>query len=155
MHEFIVRPKKAQEASLSFCWAKPLTLWLRYVREVVGSNPADTSFQSFLQSDLRISSSKLYSAKKPLPWRLNLFVQGTVTGTAKKMRLSDYVLQRVMTRDVPKPVSTRNPAILMKLDIEGSELEVLTDMIVSGGLQVKFSNKLQNYDTIFSSPKSY
>ena len=56
------------------------------------------------------------------------------------MRLSDYVLQRVMTRDVPKPVSTRNPAILMKLDIEGSELEVLTDMIVSGGLQVKSSN---------------
>ena len=86
---------------------------------------------------------------------MNLFVQGTVTGTAKKMRLSDYVLQRVMTRDVPKPVSTRNPAILMKLDIEGSELEVLTDLIVSGGLQVKFSNKLQYYDTIFSFPKSY
>ena len=52
------------------------------------------------------------------------------------MRLSDYILERVMTRSVPEVVSSQSPSVLMKLDIEGSELEVLTDMIVSGALQV-------------------
>jgi hypothetical protein len=55
---------------------------------------------------------------------------------AKKMRLADYIFERVLTRSVPDPVSARFPTVLMKLDIEGSELEVLTDMIVSGALQV-------------------
>jgi hypothetical protein len=62
---------------------------------------------------------------------------GKATSTAKKMRLADYVLERIATRDIPESASTRKPAVLMKMDIEGSELEVLTDMIVSGALQVK------------------
>ena len=62
---------------------------------------------------------------------------GKATGTAKKMRLADYVIERILTRNIPESVSTRKPSILMKMDIEGSELEVLTDMIVSGALQVK------------------
>jgi hypothetical protein len=60
-----------------------------------------------------------------------------VAGTAKKMRLSDYILERILTRSVPEAVSSRSPSVLMKVDIEGSELEVLTDMIVSGALQVE------------------
>ena len=63
----------------------------------------------------------------------------SVVGSVKKMRLADYILQRVMTRKFPKYVSNENsPSVLMKLDIEGSELEVLTDMIVSGALQVSY-----------------
>ena len=63
----------------------------------------------------------------------------SVVGSVKKMRLADYILQRVMTRKFPKSVSNKNsPSVLMKLDIEGSELEVLTDMIVSGALQVGY-----------------
>ena len=62
-----------------------------------------------------------------------------MVGSVKKMRLADYILQRVMTRKFPKSVSNKNsPSVLMKLDIEGSELEVLTDMIVSGALQVGY-----------------
>ena len=60
-----------------------------------------------------------------------------MAGTAKKMRLSDYILERIVTRSVPEAVSSRSPSVLMKVDIEGSELEVLTDMIVSGALQVE------------------
>jgi hypothetical protein len=73
--------------------------------------------------------------------------QGTVVGVAKKMRLVDYIFERVLTRTVPDPVSTRRPSILMKIDIEGSELEVLTDLIVSGALQVekiRQSQRLRN-----------
>ena len=62
--------------------------------------------------------------------------QGTVSGTVKKMRLADYILERVMTRKIPESVNMEYPSVLMKVDIEGSELEVLIDMIVSGALQV-------------------
>lgn len=62
--------------------------------------------------------------------------QGTVAGTVKKLRLADYVLERVKTRKIPESIPNEYPSVLMKVDIEGSELEVLTDMIVSGALQV-------------------
>jgi hypothetical protein len=61
---------------------------------------------------------------------------GTITGTATKMRLADYVFERVLTRKLPKVNSTRPPSVVMKMDIEGSELEVTTDLIVSGAMQV-------------------
>ena len=67
---------------------------------------------------------------------LHFFIQGTVAGKVKKIRLADYILHRVMKRKVPELASKRSPTILMKVDVEGSELEVLTDMILSGALQV-------------------
>ncbi len=63
-------------------------------------------------------------------------LKGTITGTVKKMRLADYVFERVLTRKLPEVNSTLPPSVLMKMDIEGSELEVLTDLIVSGAMQV-------------------
>ena len=68
---------------------------------------------------------------------LTFYVQGTVAGTAQKMRLSDFIMERVATRTIPEITSTRKPSVLMKLDIEGSELEVLTDLIVTGALSVR------------------
>jgi len=60
-------------------------------------------------------------------------------GVAKMMRLSDYILQKVITRKLPNPLSTevleQKPNVVVKLDIEGSELEVLTDLLVTGSLQ--------------------
>ena len=55
------------------------------------------------------------------------------------LRLSDYILQKVITRKLPFPLDNekleKNPSVVMKLDIEGSELEVLTDLLVTGCLQ--------------------
>ena len=55
------------------------------------------------------------------------------------MRLSDYILYKVITRKLPNPLSAevlgKKPSVVMKLDIEGSELEVLTDLLVTGSLQ--------------------
>ena len=53
--------------------------------------------------------------------------------------MSEFILQKVMTRKLPNVISKENnhqsPQILMKMDIEGSELEVLTDMVITGALQ--------------------
>ena len=55
------------------------------------------------------------------------------------MRLSDYILHKVITRKLPNPLNgevlEKKPSVVMKLDIEGSELEVLTDLLVTGSLQ--------------------
>ena len=55
------------------------------------------------------------------------------------MRLSDYILYKVITRKLPNPLSAevlgKKPSVMMKLDIEGSELEVLMDLLVTGSLQ--------------------
>ena len=55
------------------------------------------------------------------------------------LRLSDYILKKVITRKLPDDlddkVLEKKPSVVMKLDIEGSELEVLTDLLVTGSLQ--------------------
>ena len=55
------------------------------------------------------------------------------------IRLSDYILKKVITRKLPSFLSLEamniKPNVVMKMDIEGSELEVLTDLVVTGSLQ--------------------
>ena len=55
------------------------------------------------------------------------------------IRLADYVLNKVVKRKLPRSLTSddtnRKPNVVMKMDIEGSELEVLTDLLVSGALQ--------------------
>ena len=40
-----------------------------------------------------------------------------------------------MPDDLDDKVLEKKPSVVMKLDIEGSELEVLTDLLVTGSLQ--------------------
>lgn len=60
-------------------------------------------------------------------------------GVARMMRLADYILHKVTTRKLPRSINAevleQKPNVVMKLDIEGSELEVLTDLLVTGALQ--------------------
>jgi hypothetical protein len=55
------------------------------------------------------------------------------------IRLADYILNKVVKRQLPSSLSSndldRKPNVIMKLDIEGSELEVMTDLVVTGALQ--------------------
>ena len=55
------------------------------------------------------------------------------------MRLVDYIHHKVITRKLPSSLNIETmklkPNVIMKLDIEGSELEVITDLVVSGALQ--------------------
>jgi len=60
-------------------------------------------------------------------------------GVAKMIRLADYILKKVITRKLPAFLNLEEmeikPNVLMKMDIEGSELEVLSDLVVTGALQ--------------------
>ena len=51
--------------------------------------------------------------------------------------MADFILQKVATRQLPYRLGEldRKPSVLMKMDIEGSELEVLTDLVATGSLQ--------------------
>merc|ERR1712018_880570 len=59
-------------------------------------------------------------------------------GVARTIRLADFILQKVATRKLPYyslGEMSKKPSVLMKMDIEGSELEVLTDLVSTGSLQ--------------------
>jgi len=58
-------------------------------------------------------------------------------GVTRTIRLADYILQKVVTRKLPYQLGQLDikPSVLMKMDIEGSELEVLTDLVATGTLQ--------------------
>ncbi len=57
-------------------------------------------------------------------------------GTVSLVRLSSYILDVVSKRDLGRaPDPLRPPAVLMKMDIEGSELEVVPDLLVTGALR--------------------
>ena len=54
----------------------------------------------------------------------------------KLVRLSDFLKNIVGKRKLPSPPSKSfPPKIVMKMDIEGSEVDVMPDLIFSGGLQ--------------------
>lgn len=54
---------------------------------------------------------------------------------AKLLRLSDFVKTVVNTRRLPIWPRSTPPKVVMKMDIEGSEVEVVPDLIFSGALQ--------------------
>ena len=57
------------------------------------------------------------------------------------VRLSDFLKNIVGTRKLPvAPSKSHPPQIVMKMDIEGSEVDVMSDLIFTGGLQ--YINKI-------------
>ena len=52
------------------------------------------------------------------------------------IRLSDFLINIVGKRKIPEPFFYNSPPrVVMKMDIEGSEVDVIPDLIYSGGLQ--------------------
>ena len=53
------------------------------------------------------------------------------------LRLSKFINQIVGTRTLPSSYQKQlgKPSVIMKLDIEGSEVEVVEDLIMQGSLQ--------------------
>ena len=67
------------------------------------------------------------------------------------IRLSDFLKDIVGTRNFPiSPSVSTPPRVVMKMDIEGSEVDVIPDLIFSGGLQyinvlmVEWHSRLEN-----------
>ncbi len=55
------------------------------------------------------------------------------TSLVRVIRLTDFILNVVNTRQLPS--SRSPPRTILKMDVEGSELEVMSDLLVSGTLQ--------------------
>jgi len=54
----------------------------------------------------------------------------------KMIRFSDYLLKTVATRKLPLKAAVETPRVVIKMDIEGAELEVVPDMFLTGAFKV-------------------
>ena len=64
-------------------------------------------------------------------------LHGFDDGRVRLLRLAKFLREVVGPRKIPKLWNEdRMPTVLMKLDIEGSEIEVIPDILFSGGLGV-------------------
>ena len=58
------------------------------------------------------------------------------TSTVKKIRLSKFLQNVVGKRKIPKiGYKSRRPKVVMKMDVEGSEVDIIPDLLFNGGLQ--------------------
>jgi hypothetical protein len=69
------------------------------------------------------------------------------------IRLSDFLKNTVATRRLPEaPPNSMHPNVVMKMDIEGSEVDVIPDLLFTGGLQfinnimVEWHERLEKLD---------
>ena len=76
------------------------------------------------------------------------------------MRLSDFLINMVGKRKIPVPFFYNSPPrVVMKMDIEGSEVDVIPDLIYSGGLQyintlmIEWHERMQKFQEIKISTK--
>jgi len=54
----------------------------------------------------------------------------------KMMRLAKFITEVVATRKLPLSAKVTKPRVVVKCDIEGGELGVVTDMVVTGAMEV-------------------
>lgn len=52
------------------------------------------------------------------------------------IRFSDFLLKTVSTRKLPLKAAVETPRVVVKMDIEGAELEVVPDMFLTGAFRV-------------------
>ena len=63
------------------------------------------------------------------------------------MRLSDFLKNVVAKRKLPISIDENDPPkVLMKMDIEGSEIDVIPDIIFSGGLEYLYRIMIEWHD---------
>merc|ERR1719186_718654 len=65
---------------------------------------------------------------------LNAYISDKMVEDVKVVRLAEFILEVVKKRRLPESAKTTPPQVIMKLDIEGKELEVLPDLLMSGAL---------------------
>lgn len=57
------------------------------------------------------------------------------TTEVKAVRIAEYINKIVATRSIPENANGKYAAVVMKLDVEGRELELLADLVMSGALE--------------------
>ena len=63
-------------------------------------------------------------------------IANKTTSNVKKIRLSKFLRNVVGKRKIPKIGNkSRKPKVIMKMDVEGSEVDIIPDLLFNGGLQ--------------------
>ena len=85
-----------------------------------------------------------------LPPAVNNIANGSPSQNIRLVRLADFLKNVVSRRNLPKaPKGKMPPRVLMKMDIEGSEIDVLPDILFNGGLgainglMIEFHSRLE------------
>ena len=71
--------------------------------------------------------------------------------SVKVVRIAQYIKEVVATRKLPKG---RKGSVLMKLDVEGGEVEIVADLIMSGAL-ANIDNILVDWSTLTIREEDY
>ena len=75
----------------------------------------------------------------------------TKISDVKVVRIAQYIKEVVATRKLPKG---RKGSVVMKLDVEGGELEIVADLIMSGAL-ANIDNILVDWNTLTIKDEDY
>ena len=75
----------------------------------------------------------------------------TKISDVKVVRIAQYINEVVATRKLPEG---RKGSVLMKLDVEGGELEIVADLIMSGAL-ANIDNILVDWNTLTIKDEDY
>jgi len=104
-------------------------------KDAVGSFAADLTLKDdaithdggarFLPTDQTLESLKQTHA-----------LGGSEVVEVKLMRVAKFITEVVATRRLPLSAEVEKPRVVAKVDIEGSELQVVTDMVLTGALAV-------------------
>ena len=85
-----------------------------------------------------------------LPPSVNNIANGLPAQNIRLIRLSDFLINEVSQRKLPQIQNGQGPQrVLMKMDIEGSEIDVLPDILFNGGLgainglMIEFHSRLE------------
>ena len=85
-----------------------------------------------------------------LPPSVNNIAKVLPAQNIRLVRLADFLKNVVSRRNLPKaPKGKMPPRVLMKMDIEGSEIDVLPDILFNGGLgainglMIEFHSRLE------------
>lgn len=62
------------------------------------------------------------------------WIKKRVVENVPVVRLAEYMIEVVNTRKLPESAKNNTPQVVMKMDIEGKELEVLPDLLMTGAL---------------------
>ena len=128
---------QALAANYSTCGIKVLMFTETGVsdKDAVGSFAADLTLKDdaithdggarFLPTDQTLESLKQTHA-----------LCGSEVVEVKLMRVAKFITEVVATRRLPLSAEVEKPRVIAKVDIEGSELQVVTDMVLTGALAV-------------------
>ena len=144
-----IETRKDTNSPLSICAVgfEPNPSHTKYLKEIETSyNKCGWRVMFFTETAVsnREGNVKFYTDAdlKHLEWGSGILspeinkIANKTTSNVKKIRLSKFLQNVVGKRKVPKIGNkSQKPKVVMKMDVEGSEVDIIPDLLFNGGLQ--------------------